>query len=108
MWHTPSFRSAERVGLHRTTPGAGRQDPDRLISSDIDMDVLIRDVPEHVVAAVDANARKLGLSRTEYLRRRLVQEVTRTGRPVTTGDLAAFAGSFSDLEDPDVMGRAWR
>jgi predicted nucleic acid-binding protein len=34
-------------------------------------DILIRDVPEHVVAALDARARRLGLSRSEYIRRQL-------------------------------------
>lgn len=28
-------------------------------------DVLIRDLPDHVVAAIDANAQRLGLSRNE-------------------------------------------
>jgi hypothetical protein len=31
-------------------------------------DVLIRDVPEKVVAALDAHATRLGLSRSEYVR----------------------------------------
>ena len=30
-------------------------------------DLLIRDVPEEVVAAVDARASRLGLSRSEYV-----------------------------------------
>jgi hypothetical protein len=34
-------------------------------------DMLIRDVPDDVLAAVDARARRLGLSRSEYVRRRL-------------------------------------
>lgn len=37
-------------------------------------DVLIRDLPEHVVAAIDANAHRVGLSRNEYLRRLLAFE----------------------------------
>jgi plasmid stability protein len=32
-------------------------------------DVLVRDVPDDVIAAVDARATRLGLSRSEYLRR---------------------------------------
>jgi len=35
--------------------------------------ILIRDVPDNVVAALEAHARRLGLSRTEYVRRRLAQ-----------------------------------
>src|SRR5664280_270935 len=34
----------------------------------------LRDVPDHVVAGIDARSSRLGLSRSEYLRRRLAQE----------------------------------
>jgi Ribbon-helix-helix protein, copG family len=34
-------------------------------------DVLIRDVSDDVIAALDAHAGRLGLSRSEYVRRRL-------------------------------------
>jgi hypothetical protein len=70
-------------------------------------DVLIRDVPEEVVAVLDAHAARLGLSRTEYLRRRLAQDAATPGSPVSVEDLARFAGAFADLADPDVMSRAW-
>jgi plasmid stability protein len=43
-------------------------------------DVLVRDVPEDVVAAVNARAARLGLSRREDLRRRLAQEAVTTPR----------------------------
>jgi len=33
--------------------------------------ILIRDVPDKVLAAIDAKAKRVGLSRTEYLRRAL-------------------------------------
>jgi len=49
-------------------------------------DLLIRDVPDDVIAAIDAAARSLGLSRTEYLRRALARERRPTG-PVTVSDL---------------------
>ena len=39
-------------------------------------DILIRDVPDDVVAAIDAKAQRAGLSRTEYLRRTLSRERT--------------------------------
>lgn len=72
-------------------------------------DLLIRNVPEEVVAAVNAKAKRLGLSRTEYLRRQLVQAGTATGESgsVTTEDLWSFAETFADLEDPEVMKQAW-
>ena len=71
-------------------------------------DVLIRDVPEDVVAALDAHAGRLGLSRSEYVRRRLAQDAATPGSPVSVQDLARFADVFGDLGHPDVMSRAWR
>jgi hypothetical protein len=71
-------------------------------------DVLIRDVPDDVIAAVDARAGRLGLSRSEYLRRRLAQDASVPGSSVSTGDLARFAEVFSDLDNPDVISRAWQ
>jgi len=70
-------------------------------------DVLIRDVPAEDLARIDALAARLKLSRTEYLRRRLHQDATRPSMPVTSADLKRFASRFSDLEDPEVMRRAW-
>jgi hypothetical protein len=70
-------------------------------------DVLIRDVPEEVVAALDAHAARLGLSRSEYVRRRLAQDAATPGSPVSVEDLARFADTFADLADPDVMSQAW-
>ena len=70
-------------------------------------DVLVRDVPDDVVAALDARAARLGLSRSEYLRRRLAQEVAPTSQPVTVADLDRFAETFIDLNDPEVMKGAW-
>jgi plasmid stability protein len=71
-------------------------------------DMLIRDVPDDVIAAVDARASRLGLSRSEYVRRRLAQDAAAADQAVTTQDLARFADVFADLSDPDVMSRAWR
>jgi plasmid stability protein len=70
-------------------------------------DVLVRDVPDDVVAALDARASRLGLSRNEYLRRRLAQEAARNPQAVTVEDLAAFADTFADLTDAEVMKAAW-
>jgi hypothetical protein len=71
-------------------------------------DVLIRDVPEAVLAGVDARAARLGLSRVEYIRRRLAADAASASSPVSTGDLRAFANRFADLADPDVMNSAWQ
>jgi hypothetical protein len=71
-------------------------------------DVLIRDVPDHVLEKLEADARRVGLSRTEYLRRALARTAAAVGGKVTTEDLSWFAGTFEDLADPDLMHRAWQ
>ncbi len=71
-------------------------------------DVLIRDVPDTVLSAIDARAARLGLSRTQYLRRRLAQDATADAVPVTGAHLRAFSQSFADLADDEVMAAAWR
>lgn len=70
-------------------------------------DILIRDVADEVVAAIDAKAQRLGLSRSEYLRRALARERDTEVASVTVSDLEAFADAFRDLADPEVMRGAW-
>lgn len=71
-------------------------------------DILIRDVPEGVVAAIDAHAAAVGPSRNEYLRRRLAAQESVVGASqVTIDDLRSFAERCSDLSDPEIMRRAW-
>lgn len=70
-------------------------------------DVLVRDVPDDVVAALDTRAARLGLSRNEYLRRRLAQEAATKPQQVTVEHLNAFADTFADLTDAQVMKGAW-
>ena len=71
-------------------------------------DVLVRDVPEEVLAGVDAHASRLGLSRVEYIRRRLAADAATSGEPVSAADLRSFAALVGDLSDPEVMGAAWQ
>ncbi len=70
--------------------------------------MLIRDIPDEVLAAVDARAGRLGLSRSEYVRRRLAQDAVAPDTAVTTADLTRFSDMFADLADPRVMDQAWR
>ena len=72
------------------------------------MNLLVRDISDDVVAAIDSEAARLGLSRSEYLRRALTQLSRTTGKTATVEDLARFSQTFSDLTDPDVMDQAWR
>ena len=70
-------------------------------------DVLVRDVPDDVIAALDSRAARLGLSRSEYLRRRLAQEAVSGPQPVTVEHLTVFARTFADLTDAEIMKGAW-
>jgi hypothetical protein len=71
-------------------------------------DVLIRDVPEAVLAEVDAHAARLGISRVEYIRRRLAADAATSSARVSTQDLRKFANRFADLAKQEVMDTAWR
>ena len=70
-------------------------------------DVLIRDVPDDVVSAIEAKAKRLGLSRTEYLRRQIARVASTSDEPVSVESLRQFAQTFADLGDPEVMRGAW-
>ncbi|HEY6682539.1 MAG TPA: ribbon-helix-helix protein, CopG family [Propionibacteriaceae bacterium] len=70
-------------------------------------DVLIRDLEPEDVARLDARAAALGLSRNEYLRRRLEQDARRGTGSVTQADFERFVERFSDLADDELMRRAW-
>lgn len=70
-------------------------------------DLLIRDVPDEIVAAIDASAKRLGLSRTEYLRRMLAREAAGSPAHVRVEDLSRFSEIFADLGDPNLMRQAW-
>jgi hypothetical protein len=71
-------------------------------------DLLIRDVPEAVLAGLDAHATHLGLSRVEYIRRRLAADAATSSTKVSTGDLRKLADNFADLANQEVMDSAWR
>lgn len=71
-------------------------------------DFLIRDLPEDVLAAIDSQATRLGLSRNEYVRRELKIVAQRSATSVTVDDLRRFSDRFADLTDPDVMDQAWK
>ncbi len=71
-------------------------------------DVLVREVPDEVLAAIDAHAAHLGLSRNEYLRRRLRQDAQHAMHAaIGVEDLIRFGERFADLGDETVMRRAW-
>jgi hypothetical protein len=71
-------------------------------------DVLIRDIPDDVLAGVDAHAARLGISRVEYIRRRLAADAAANAASVSVKDLRRFADKFVDLTDESIMDAAWR
>ena len=65
-------------------------------------DVLIRDIPDDVLAALDARAARLGLSCVEYIRRRLAQDAT-AAVLVSAADLLIDKSGLVRLPDsPDA------
>lgn len=70
-------------------------------------DLLIRDIPDEVVAAIDAKAKRIGISRSEFVRRTLARENVTASGAVTADDLVRFSGRFTDLADEEVMRQAW-
>lgn len=96
---------------HREHHRAGDTQAERryhLISEVVLMtDILIRDVPDDVLTAIDAKAKRLGLSRSEYLRRTLDRERVQSEAPVTVEQLRRVATLVSDLDDRAVMDGAW-
>jgi hypothetical protein len=68
--------------------------------------LLIRDLTDAELRRLDVRARALGISRSEYVRRRLRQDTGR--RTVTRSELERFAAAHADLADPSVMAGAWR
>ena len=70
-------------------------------------DLLIREVPDDVLAALDLLATRLGLSRAEYIRRRLAHDARTARVTVAASDWCRFAETYRDLGDASVMDRAW-
>ncbi len=71
-------------------------------------DLLIRDLPEDVIARIDQRAERLGISRAEYLRRHLASVSMESTVRVTRHSFEQFSEVFGDLADPEVMDQAWR
>lgn len=70
--------------------------------------VLIRGLSDATVERIDAEASRLGLSRNEFLRRKLEGDNPRPAENATAENWRRAAEIFADLADPDVMSDAWR
>ena len=69
-------------------------------------DILIRNVDSDVVALIDSDAEREGISRSEYLRRQLRVITNPLGR-VTMDDLRRSAEVAKGVLDEDLMREAW-
>jgi hypothetical protein len=74
-------------------------------------DILIRDVPDAIIADLGAAAARAGLSRVEYVRRTLAAEADRAKRearvPLTRDAWQQLNELTADVTDEDVMRGAW-
>ena len=70
-------------------------------------DILIRDVPEDLVELIERNSRRMGISRSEYLRRTLARERASDVEPTTIADLERVGERFAGLADDELMRQAW-
>lgn len=68
---------------------------------------MIRDLPDDVLAGLDARAADLGLSRVEYIRRRLAQDALTTRVRVTAEDFERLGQAVAGLADEQLMREAW-
>ena len=71
-------------------------------------DVVIRDIPDDVLVVLDQLAARMGLSRTEFIRRRLIQDARAAQMSVTPEDWNRFTDLYRDLSDSAVMDHAWK
>ena len=72
------------------------------------MNVLIRGLSDEAVARIDRSAEERGLSRNEYLRRRLEGDDSRPAVKLIDEHWKRSAEVLADLADPDIMADAWR
>jgi len=71
-------------------------------------EILIRGIPDDVLAVLDQLAARMGLSSTEYICRRLIQDARAARISVTPEDWSRFTDTYRDLGDPAVMDHAWK
>lgn len=70
--------------------------------------VLIRGLSDSAVERIDAEASALGLSRNEFLCRKLEGNSPRVAEATMDENWRRAGEIFADLADSDVMAGAWR
>ncbi len=71
-------------------------------------DLLIRNVEDDDVKAIDALAARMGISRAELLRREAHNLARRGNVPMRRSDLDTSTALFADVLDEEIMEQAWR
>ena len=71
-------------------------------------DILVRDLPDDVIAGLDRRAEQLGLSRAEFIRRQLSTASAGGCDVVTIESLKHVAEICEDLADGEEIAGAWR
>jgi hypothetical protein len=66
-------------------------------------EILIRDVPKDLIDLINRNARRMGVSRNEYLQRALARERFNDVTPTTIVDFERTSERFIGLADGDLM-----
>lgn len=67
-------------------------------------DILIPNVPDDLIAAIDIKAQRLGISRADYLRQVLARELAVQQVHVSMTDLVDLAGPSQTLATPTHIG----
>lgn len=71
-------------------------------------DLLIRNVDDDDIKAIDALATRMGISRAELLRREARNLARRGKEPMSRTDLDSSVALFADVLDEKLMEDAWR
>lgn len=71
--------------------------------------ILVRGLSDEAVKHIDSEAHNLGLSRNEFLRRKIEQTTDSPQKEsLTQADWSLAAEVLADLSDPEVMDAAWQ
>lgn len=72
-------------------------------------DILVRGLSRDVVAKIDDEAARRGVSRNQFLIEFIQRPYVEEDPPkVTVADLERTARAVADLGDPEIMAQAWR
>jgi hypothetical protein len=74
-------------------------------------DILIPDITDDELSAIDKRAEEQGLTRIEYLKRKITQD-NQWEDPdlpeLTDEDMKTFTETFKDARNPEIMRKLWQ